>query len=211
MLRNIPFCRVMTPSRGQLWSTFSNLNVLLFTYAYSIKLLVTYRVIFNTQWDLRNNWLWAYIKSKKQDHTGVGALNYQGNSYTDSKDKANIFADYFSSVFTHEDTSHTPELDGAPLPSISPLQIHVDGVYHLLQKINIHKATGSDNLPARFLNEVAREIAPALTVIFQASLNWEPYLVSGNQLLLFQFSRKEVALIHVILDPFLSHAFVLKY
>ena len=85
-------------------------------------------------------------------------------------------------------------------------------VYHLLQKINIHKATGPDNLPARFLNEVAREIAPALTVIFQASLNQGTLpIVSGNQLLLFQFSRKEVALIHVILDRFLSHAFVLKY
>ena len=72
----------------------------------------------------------AYIKSKKQDHTGIGALNYQGNTYTDSKDKANLFAHYFSSVFTHEDcdTSHTPELDGAPLPSIFPLQIHVDGI-----------------------------------------------------------------------------------
>ena len=123
--------------------------------------------------DIITKRLWVYIKSKKQDHTGIGALNYQGNTYTDSKDKANLFADCFSSVFSHEDTSHTPELDGAPLPSISPLQIHVDGVYHLLQNINIHKATGPDNLPARFLNEVAREIAPALTVIFQASLNQE--------------------------------------
>ena len=45
----------------------------------------------------------------------------------------------------------------------------------------MHKATGPDNLPARFLNEVAREIAPALTVIFQASLNQGT--LPGNQLL----------------------------
>ena len=30
---------------------------------------------------------------------------------------------------------------------------------------------GSDNLPARFLNEVARKIAPALTMTFQTLLN----------------------------------------
>ena len=35
----------------------------------------------------------------------------------------------------------------------------------------MHKATGPDNIPAHFLNKVAREIAPALTVTFQASLN----------------------------------------
>jgi len=71
--------------------------------------------------------LWTYIKSKKQDHTGIGALTYQGNTYTDSTGKAKIFADYFSSVFTHEDISHIPDLDGTPLPNISPLQIHVEG------------------------------------------------------------------------------------
>ena len=58
-----------------------------------------------------------------------------------------------------------------PLPGISLLQIHVDGVTHLLQNTNTHKATGPDNLPTRFLNEVAREIALVLTVTFQASLN----------------------------------------
>ena len=45
--------------------------------------------------DIITKRLWAYIKSKKQDQTGIGALNYQGNTYTDSKDKANLFADYF--------------------------------------------------------------------------------------------------------------------
>ena len=64
-----------------------------------------------------------------------------------------------------------PSLDGVPLLGISLLQIHVDGVTHLLQNTNTHKAIGPDNLPDRFLNKVAREIAPALTVTFKASLN----------------------------------------
>ena len=110
--------------------------------------------------------------------------------YTDLTDKANLFADYFSSVFTHEDISHIPYLDRAPLPNISPLQIHVEGVAHLLQSINIHKATGTDNIQAHFLNEVA-EITPALTVIFQVSFN---YLVFGSLLQLFQFLRNEATL-----------------
>ena len=70
-------------------------------------------------------------------------------------------------------TSHIPSLDGVLLPTISSLQTHVNGVTHLLQNINAHKATGPDNLPACFLNKVAKKIRPVLTVTFQASLNQE--------------------------------------
>ena len=31
--------------------------------------------------------LWSYIKSRKQDSTGIGPLTYQGSTYTDSKIK----------------------------------------------------------------------------------------------------------------------------
>ena len=115
--------------------------------------------------------LWSYIKSRKQDHTGIGPLNYQGSTFTDPVAKADILADYFSSVFVQEDESYLPSMNGDPFPSISPIQIHVEGVAQLLQNIQTHKACGPDNLPAHFLKEVANEIAPALTIIFQASLD----------------------------------------
>ena len=115
--------------------------------------------------------LWSYIKSRKQDSTGIGPLTYQGSTYTDSKDKANVLADYFSSVFTPNNTSILPDVNDSPLPSISPISVHVEGVAQLLTNIQSQKASGPDNLPARFLKEVANEIAPVLTVIFQASLD----------------------------------------
>ena len=37
--------------------------------------------------------LWPYIKSRKQDSTRIDPLTYQGSTYTDSKDKANVLAD----------------------------------------------------------------------------------------------------------------------
>ena len=72
------------------------------------------------------------IKSKKQDYAGIGALIYQSKTYTDSKDKANLFVNYFSSLFTYEVTSHIPRNS-----AVSLLQIHVDDVAHLF-KILIH-------------------------------------------------------------------------
>ena len=34
-----------------------------------------------------------------------------------------------------------------------------------------HKAAGQDNLPSYYLKEVANEISPILSIIFQAALN----------------------------------------
>ena len=115
--------------------------------------------------------LWSFIKNRKQDRTGISTLEHQGTTYTDSLSKANVLAEYFSSVFTQEDTTNVPVLEGNPLPEISPIHIHSDGVSQLLHNLKPHKAAGPDNLPSYFLKEVANEISPALSIIFQASLN----------------------------------------
>ena len=51
--------------------------------------------------------------------------------------------------------------------------IHIGeaGVLKLLNNINSHKAIGPDGIPARLLHEYASYIAPALTKIFQISVN----------------------------------------
>ena len=54
---------------------------------------------------------------------------------------------------------------------ITRIQVHSEGVAELLSNIDSGKAYGPDNLPARFLKEVGSEIASALTLIFQASLD----------------------------------------
>jgi len=77
--------------------------------------------------------LWSYIKSKRHDSVGsFGPLNFQGETFTDLLAKANIFANYFSSVFTNEDISYIPAIQGDPLPCVDPIQIHIEGVAELL-------------------------------------------------------------------------------
>ena len=116
--------------------------------------------------------LWTYAKRKRQDNIGgVGPLNFQGESHTDPLAKATVFANYFSLVFTNEDTFCIPTMKSEPLPCVDSIQIHVEGVAELLSNIDPNKANGPDNLPARFLKEVSLKIAPALILIFQASLD----------------------------------------
>ena len=51
------------------------------------------------------------------------------------------------------------------------LVISVNGVTKLLKEINPSKAGGPDNLPCRLLRELAVELAPILTYIYQQSLS----------------------------------------
>ena len=115
--------------------------------------------------------MWTLIKNKKKDHTGVSPLVDHGITYTDPQAKTDLLANYFSSIFTTENTEHIPTLSSNPLPDIPSIVINPQGVQHLLSNLQTHKSGGPDNLPAYFLKAVSVEIAPALTIIFQASLN----------------------------------------
>ena len=78
--------------------------------------------------------LWTYIKSKRQDNIGgVGPLEFQGETHTDPLTKVNIFPDYFSLVFTNEDISYIPSMEGDLLPCIdaSKFIVKVLLIYYL--------------------------------------------------------------------------------
>ena len=57
-----------------------------------------------------------------------------------------------------------------PQYNIEPLRIDINGVVELLKTLKPYKASGPDEIPAYLLKETSKEIAPALTFIFQASL-----------------------------------------
>ena len=77
-------------------------------------------------------------KNRKQDRIDIGPLEYiraqQSLIYCL---KANALTNYFSSVYTSEDTTNVPVLKGNPLPDIPPIHIHADGVAQLLLIISI--------------------------------------------------------------------------
>ena len=51
------------------------------------------------------------------------------------------------------------------------IEITTEGITRLLSNLNPYKASGPDGITTRFLKEFALEIAPCLTILFQASLN----------------------------------------
>ena len=125
--------------------------------------------------DLQSNpkRFWSHISSKRCDNNGVAPLRGpRGAIYTGSKDKANILNQQFCSVFNkEEDSSSLPDLGSSSFPSIGHIEVTTNGVIKLLKKINPHKATGPDNIPARLLKELADSLGPMLTILYQASLD----------------------------------------
>ena len=54
---------------------------------------------------------------------------------------------------------------------MSHITTHTSGVETLLRNPNSHKATGPDAIPEHLLCELFAEVAPALTFVFQMSLD----------------------------------------
>ena len=116
---------------------------------------------------------WRYCKSQRQDNVGVSALKQGGQLFSDRKKKGDILADQFSSVFTDDATD--PNRDSRPsghgYEPIGPLTVTVDGVLKLLRGLNPKKASGPDRVPCFLLKELAAELAPVYTHLFQQSLD----------------------------------------
>jgi len=115
--------------------------------------------------------LFTFVKSRKCDSSGVAPLKRYGANHVDPATKAEILNDQFSSVFTKEDSSPLPDLGKSPFPDAPQIQVTSNGVLKLMQGLNPHKATGPDSIFSQFLREMAHPLAPALALVFQASLD----------------------------------------
>ena len=87
-----------------------------------------------------------------------------------NEEKAQALNAQFSSVFTSSDASSMlPDKGASPYEPIQNLHISPPGVNKQLKELNINKASGPDEIPARMLRDYADEITPALTHLFQQS------------------------------------------
>ena len=113
---------------------------------------------------------------------------------TSSLSKADILNSQFKSVFTPQSGNTFPQLPGTQFPKIKPLHISENGVFMLLERIDVSKSSGPDKLPGRLLQSIAKEITP---VEYNLSLlNYfvlANYLLNGHKLMLHLFLRKAVS------------------
>ena len=101
----------------------------------------------------------------------MAPLKENGKMHADPKDKTNILNRQYESVYTKEDTNNVPSPSGQPYQPMEEITVTEHGVRKLLLKINPQKACGPDMTSARILKDLAVELAPLLTAIYQKSFD----------------------------------------
>ena len=109
---------------------------------------------------------WSYIKQLRSESQGVADFKRGTQTVSDSKEKAGILNNQFTSVFTKEDSTNIPSLGDSTHPRIPVLTVSANGVEKQLKELNSTKAQGP-----WFLRQFATELAPILTDLFQTSFD----------------------------------------
>ena len=116
--------------------------------------------------------LYSYIKSAKNDNTGIPSLRDSGVLTDSTQLKANILNRQFEKAFTTETSDiPIPDKGPSPHPTMSNINITDKGITKLLQNINPSKATGPDDISGRVLKELSSELTTSIKFLFQQSLN----------------------------------------
>ena len=121
---------------------------------------------------------WTFIKSRKNDGSGVSPLKDQGVLITDNKRRADLLNKQFQSAFGKKESYNEQEFFercnmawDESKPVMGDITVTQEGVEKLLRQITPTKAAGPDGVSPRYLREVACEIAPVMTKLFQISLD----------------------------------------
>ena len=102
--------------------------------------------------------IWKYINSKSKTKEGIGNLlkdpsNKNSEIVETDKEKAEVLADYFSSMFTKEPPGTIPSLDNhyEPIKSMVEMELTEESVRKILEKLKINKSPGPDGMHPYFL------------------------------------------------------------
>lgn len=114
--------------------------------------------------------MWKYVKNKNNSKASIpdvmDGIDYTGNT----RGKAESFNVYFQSVFNRQTYPNTMPQILNPLAPMQEIVISEAGIVSLLEKLDVHSASGPDGISNFILKHCAASIAPFLTLLFQAAL-----------------------------------------
>ena len=108
---------------------------------------------------------WKYIRAKRKDHHNISTLVVNGETISDTINKANALNNYFQLVFTKENLTNIPSMNECDnpvnlLPTLPSITFLVAGIQNQLSLLDTNKASGPDNSHPHILKNCANEIAP---------------------------------------------------
>ena len=120
---------------------------------------------------------WKYTQSKLKSRSNIPDIIEPGTE-TDPKyakcdeDKAKVFLDYFSSVFTVEaDQYNLPFFEKRNYETVlDDIHITEDQIVKKLKKLKVNKSPGPDSIHPRVINELAETLSVPLVTIYNTSV-----------------------------------------
>ena len=114
----------------------------------------------------------AYVKKKTKSRPAIGPLkDAEGRVVKEDKPMADILNEYFSSVFTREDTENLPEARQEHVEQdLQQVKVTVKKVKDKIRKLRQGSAGGPDGIGTQLLKELESEIASPLTLVMRRSV-----------------------------------------
>lgn len=121
---------------------------------------------------------WKFVNNRRKSSAGIpNAMFYENVPAVGGLQIANLFAEFFKSVFVHSDSGCNipPHIFGSGSDSegntlITSLAFSSDEVFQKLNTLDTKKGCGPDGIPAMFLINCSHSLYLPLTHLFNASL-----------------------------------------
>jgi len=115
---------------------------------------------------------YAYVKQRTKSRPGIGPLkNADKETVSDDQGMAELLNNFFSTVFTREDTGHIPKAADMETSAMNGISITVKAVRNEIQKLKPDSAAGPDEIGPKLLQELESVLSTPLASIFRESIN----------------------------------------
>ena len=116
---------------------------------------------------------WSYPKHILRSKNSPSSNTYNNATATIPNKKAELFNEYFASVFLPNSSTNNTKPDcmnPKTFEEISSIEISECEVEHYLNNLDTSKAYGPDGIPPRLLKECSKEISSSLCSLFNKSI-----------------------------------------
>ena len=128
--------------------------------------------LINTSASTNNNKIFKYLKSITESNNIPSVMNFDSSTANTDQNIANLFNQYFYSVF--HDSSSFPNIDDLPPvhDSLSSITISTADVFGALVSLDVEKSPGMDKISPRVLKNCAVALFEPLHHLFSLSLRY---------------------------------------
>ena len=127
--------------------------------------------------DFRSNpkCFWSFLKCVRSYKGRLPSLLDRAGEVSDDVERAELFNRTFADKFSDPSVEHLPPAHDFDLSAMTDFEVSSSSISSILDTLNVHKASGPDDISARIIRECANQLVVPITIICQLSLKQGVY------------------------------------